>query len=137
MFLTKWEFGLWGIIIKPIFHCNAKPFVLGPGVGLDPKHHNFALPIPTCWYLKTLKFALTPMRTLKFVLSPLPTPNASQWNIGCVGSPMQNFGVGRVFLFVSISFALGPVFQWNMGLSFAHLIGGGIHLRCFLLRTGY
>ena len=42
---------------KPIFHCNAKPFALGPRVGLDPQRHNFALGIPTCWYLKTLKFA--------------------------------------------------------------------------------
>ena len=32
---------------------------------------------------------------------------------------MQNFRVGHVrFIFlVSISFALGPVFQWNMGLT--------------------
>ena len=39
--------------LKPIFHCDAKPFALGTGVGLDPQCHNFALPIPTCWYLKT------------------------------------------------------------------------------------
>ena len=43
-------------------------------------------------------------------------PNASQWNVGGVGSPMQNFRIGHVHLFcVSISFALGPVFQWNVG----------------------
>ena len=29
--------------LKPIFHCDAKPFALGPCVGLDP------LGIPTCW----------------------------------------------------------------------------------------
>ena len=23
--------------LKPIFHCDAKPFALGPGVGLDPQ----------------------------------------------------------------------------------------------------
>ena len=40
-------------IFKPIFHCDAKTFALGPCVG-----HNFALGIPTCWYLKTLKFEL-------------------------------------------------------------------------------
>ena len=34
--------------LKPIFHCDAKPLVLGPGVGLDSQHQNFALPIPTC-----------------------------------------------------------------------------------------
>ena len=44
--------------LKPIFHCDAKPFALGPGNGLDPQRHSFMLGIPTCWYLKTLKFAL-------------------------------------------------------------------------------
>ena len=103
---------------KPIFHCDAKPFALGPRVGLDPKHHNFALRIPTCWYLKMLKFALPTTRTLKFALPP----NASRWNIGGVGSPMRGAGIGHVyFMFVSISFALGGQrelsFQWNMGLT--------------------
>ena len=41
---------------KPIFHCDAKPFVLGPRLGLNPTI--FALGIPT------------------------PTPTASRWNIG-------------------------------------------------------
>ena len=69
-----------------MFHCNAKSFASGPHVGLDPQHHNFALGIPTCRYLKTLKFALP----------PTPTPNASRWNIGGVGSPTQNSRVGHV-----------------------------------------
>ena len=61
----------------------------------------FALAIPTCWYLKTLKFALPPTRNIKFALPPTQNPNASQWNIGCVGSPMQNFCVGHVhFMFL-------------------------------------
>ena len=34
--------------LKPIFHCDAKPFALGPGVGLSPQRHSFALGIPTC-----------------------------------------------------------------------------------------
>ena len=48
-------------------------------------------------------------------------PNASQWNIVCVGSPGVGAHVGHVhfMLFVSISFALGtqpePSFQWNVG----------------------
>ena len=46
-------------VLKPIFHCDAKPFALGPGVGLDPQRHNFALKIPT------LKFALPPTRNIK------------------------------------------------------------------------
>ena len=28
---------------KPIFHCDAKPFALGPGIGLDHQRHNLAL----------------------------------------------------------------------------------------------
>ena len=70
---------------KPIFHCVAKPFALGPCIGLDPQCHNFALGIPTCWYLKTLKFALPPTQNLKFALAPMPTPNVSQLKIVHVG----------------------------------------------------
>ena len=109
--------------LKPIFHCDAKPFALGPRIGLDPQHHNFALGIPTCWFLKTLKFALPPMRMLKCALPSRPTPNASRWNIGGVGSPMQNSRIGHVdfMLFMSLSLALAsqhePNFQWNMGLT--------------------
>ena len=50
------------VSLKPIFHCDAKPLALGLGVGLEPQHNDFALPIPTCWYLKTLKFALPQTR---------------------------------------------------------------------------
>ena len=66
---------------KPIFHCNLKPLVLGPCVGLDPQHNDFALPIPTCWSLKTLKCALPPTRN----------PNTRQWNISRVGSNTKFF----------------------------------------------
>ena len=47
--------------LKPIFDCDAKPFTLGPCIFSDPRHHNTVLGIQTCWYLKTLKFALPPM----------------------------------------------------------------------------
>ena len=30
--------------LKPIFHCDAKPFALGTGVGLDPQRHTLASP---------------------------------------------------------------------------------------------
>ena len=63
-----------------------KTFTLGPYDGLDPQRQNFTLGIPTCWYLKTLEFAL----------SPATNRSASQLNIGCDGSQ--------------------TVFQWNMGL---------------------
>ena len=107
---------------KPIFHWDAKPFALGPGVGLDPQRHNFVLEIPTCWYPKTIEFALPQTQTVRFVLPPKPTLNASRWNIGGVGSLTKNSRIGHVdfMLFVSILFALGsqcePSIQWNMGL---------------------
>ena len=78
--------------IKPIFHCHAKPFTLGPCVGLHPQRHSFPLGIPTCWYLKTLRFALPPTQNIKVALPTKQNPNASQWNIGCVGYPTQNVG---------------------------------------------
>ena len=107
--------------IKPIFHCDAKPFALGIGVGLDPQRHNFALLIPTCWYLKTQKFALPPTPNLKFALPPMRNPNASQWNIGCIGSQTQISRVGHVhfIFFVSISFTLGSQFPVEYGLNWS------------------
>ena len=94
--------------VKPIFHCDAKTFSLGRRVGQYPQRESFALGIPTCWYL----------RKLKFVLPPTQTPNASQWNIVCVGCPGVGSRVGHVHLifFVSISFALGSQFQVEYGL---------------------
>ena len=57
-------------------------------------------------------------QTLKFAFPPKPNPNASQWNIGCVGFQTQIFCVGHVhFIFcVSISFALGTPFPVEYGL---------------------
>ena len=79
--------------LKPIFHCDAKT------LAFRPPTRNFALGIPICWYLKTLKFACPPMRN----------PNTDQWNIGCIGSPGVGACVRHVhfMLLVSILFALG------------------------------
>ena len=66
-------------------------------------------------------FALPPTTYLKLALPPTRTPNTSQWNIGCVGSPGIRARAGHVhsMLFVSISFVLETQrkhnFQWNMG----------------------
>ena len=96
---------------------------VGSSCWLRPQRHNFAVEIPTCWYLKTLKFTLPCTPTLKFVLSPMPTPNAYRWNIGGVGSQTRGAGVGHVdfMFFVSISSAFVSQrefsFQWNMGYS--------------------
>ena len=98
--------------LKPIFHCNAKYLVLGVGVG---QCQNFALEIPTCWYILVLPNA-------KICVSPDATPDASQWNIGGVGPSGVGAGIGHVHFvfFVLISFAFcsqrKPSFQWNMGL---------------------
>ena len=54
------------------------------------------------------------------MLSPTPNPNASQWNIVCVG--FSAFGLALamyIFIFfVSISFALGSVFPVEYGLKY-------------------
>ena len=76
------------------------------------------------WRYLTLKFAFSPTPDLKFAFPPTPTPDASQWNIGCVGSLALGLCVGHVhfIFFVLISFASDtrrkPVFQWNMGYTF-------------------
>ena len=46
------------------------------------------------------------------------TPNGSQWNIGCVGSPMQNFRIGPVhFIFLCVDFIpIGSRFSVEYGL---------------------
>ena len=48
---------------------------------------------------KNAKICLTPTRNIKFAFPPTQTPNANQWNIGCIGSPMQNFRVGHTCTF--------------------------------------
>ena len=75
--------------LKPVFHCSAKSFALGPHVG-----------IPTCQYQK------------------MPTPNANQWNIVCVPCVWSRVGHVHFIVFVSISFAFGsqlPVKYWLKG----------------------
>ena len=69
--------------IKPIFHCDAKTFALGPGVSLDPQRHNFALEIPTCLYLYTLKFVLPPTQNkrepMEYRLCWVPNAKFQLW----------------------------------------------------------
>ena len=73
------------VAFRLIFHQNAKYLVSGAGVGQCPLRQTFALKIPTCWYLKCENLRY-PMPNLKFALAPTPNSDASQWNIGCVGS---------------------------------------------------
>ena len=75
---------------KPIFHQNAKYLASGLGVGGNAKIYQH-------WYI----LALPPTPNLKYALPPTPTPDASQWNIGGVGSS----GVGHVdFMYISCTF---------------------------------
>ena len=101
--------------VKPIFHCNAKYLASGVGVGLCPDARILR------WRYQYAGI-LEPTQSFKFALPPTPNPDASQWNIGCVGSLALGLCVGHVhfIFFVLISFALGSrrkhSFQWNMGL---------------------
>ena len=67
------------------------------------------------------EYVFRPTQNIKFAFPPTQNPNASQWNIGCVGSLALGPCVGHVhfIFFVLISFALSTrrkrSFQWNMG----------------------
>ena len=122
--------------IKLIFHCDAKPFALGSFGSPNAKDSTFALPnakntnMLVSLALGDANFLCWPCTFHFFCI----TPDASQWNIGGVGSPTQNFRVGHVhfMLFMSISFASGTqrklVFQWNMGLKVICRWPGGPHM---------
>ena len=85
---------------------------------LSPPMRNLVLGIPTCWYLKTLKFALPPTQILKFALPPTRNPNTSQLNIGCFGSQTQSFRIGHVhIIFLGVEFiCVGSRFSVEYGL---------------------
>ena len=76
---------------------NAKVLSFALGDAKVPNANGFALQ----WNIGfMLKFALPLMPNLKFALPPKPTPDASQWNIGSVGSQMQISCVGHLhFIF--------------------------------------
>ena len=98
--------------IKPIFHCDAKPFTLGPRVGLDTQRHNFVLPIPTCWYLKTLKFKFHPNPNDRISATPNANPQREQ-----VEYRWRGAGIGHVhFMFFCVDFiCVGqPVLQYTV-----------------------
>ena len=72
------------ILFKPIFHYDAKPFALDTGVGLDPIRHTFVSPKAKDTNM-LVSFALGDANLSRH---PTQNPNASQWNIGCVGFQM-------------------------------------------------
>ena len=57
--------------IKPIFHQNANSLMLALRVGQYPQLGTFMLPIPTCWYLKSLA---DPMQTPAHPMRPPTHP---------------------------------------------------------------
>ena len=62
---------------KPIFHCDAKYMASGVGVGQCPQRQNFALEIPTCWYILALpnaKICVTSDAKPKICVSPDANP---------------------------------------------------------------
>ena len=82
--------------LNPIFHCDAKYLASWVGVGHCTRRQNFAL--PNAKYSNMLVyFALD---DAYFSRHPTQNPNASQSNIGCVGSQTQISCVGHVHFFL-------------------------------------
>ena len=81
-----------------ICHCDANKIALGPSVGLDP-NAKFCVGDTNMLVSKNPKICVTPNANFKIVLAPTQNPNASQWNIGCVGSQthISCIGVGSHF----------------------------------------
>ena len=113
-------FCYWCESVKPMYHCNVKTLALGPWVGLDPQREILRWEYQYV-VSKNAKICVSPNANVYICVTPNATPNTSQWNIDCVGSPGIGACVGHVhfMLFMSISFALGSQlersFRWNMG----------------------
>ena len=88
--------------IKPIFHCDTKYLALGGGVGQFP-----LTPELFCWRYQHVGI-FEPTQNVKFASAPTQNPNASQWNIGCIGCPTQNFHVGHVHFMLLCQFDRAP-----------------------------
>ena len=88
------------IRFKPIFHQNAKYLASGAGVGQCPRRQNFALGIPTCWYLKC-KICITrrqiPNTKPRICVSPDAKPGRQSVEYRMCWVPTQNAGVGHVY----------------------------------------
>ena len=60
--------------LKPIFHCDAKPFALGTGVRLDPQRHIFASPNAKDTNMLVSENAKTPDAKPKICVLPNAKP---------------------------------------------------------------
>ena len=117
-----YESKLWNSLPSNIQNAKTKAYI--PLQSKTPRvgGSRWVIPPISRWgYYPTRDFVLL-SKTAKICATSNAKPNASQWNIGCVGSPTQNFRVGHLhfMLFVLISFASGnqrePSLQWNMSL---------------------
>ena len=88
--------------VKPIFHCDAKTLALGPGVGLTPPTPQFCVGDTNMLVSKNAKICVTPNANSKICIIPTQTPNASQWNIGGVGSSGIGTHVGHVYFMLFV-----------------------------------
>ena len=110
------------MIVKPIFHCNAKPLALGVCVGQYPQSENCAFGIPTCWCLKLLKCVSPPTQTLKYPQRKPPNANPpTQAGEIYVGSGPQREGLA---LAMHISCCLSRF--WSHWLPNANAISSGM-----------
>ena len=92
----------------------------------DDQSNYFALPIPTCWYQKNLpdptRIIVDPMR------GPNTKPNASWWNIACIGHICVGIALGMLISCCSFCWPpnanadsdgiweLKPIFYWKLSL---------------------
>ena len=56
---------------------------------------------------KNAKICITPNGIPEFCVTPTANPNASQWNIGFVGSPCIGVRVGQVHLMLFVFICVG------------------------------
>ena len=99
------------MIVKPIFHQNAKYLASGVGVGQCPRRQNFALEIPTCWYILAL-----PNANICVVPDAKPQCQPVEYSLRWILGVWSRVGHVHFILFVFISFALGSVFPVEYGL---------------------
>ena len=96
------HFACFPCTLKPIFHCDAKPFALGTFASPNAKDSTFALP-NTKYTNMLVSFVLG---NAHFSRHPTQNPNTSQWNIGSLGTQHKTFALA---MYISC-------FLWNMGL---------------------
>ena len=71
---------------KGLYSTATQKHLRGYSHWLSPPTRNFALGIQTCWYLKTLKFALHPTRNMKICVAPNAKPQHEpmEYRLRCV-----------------------------------------------------